>query len=380
MTGDNSNGLALVMSGGGARAAYQVGFLRGIARHFDDLDLPIITGVSAGAINAAYLANESGTFRRKADALARLWANLDIDQIYRVDTLSVLRNALGWGARLLMGRASQAIHLKSLVDTTPLMEMMKANLKTRHGELIGIPENIHSGRLRAIAITASSYSTGRSVTWIQGREINNWERAHRQSVITNIHLNHILASASLPMFFPAVQVEGNWYGDGGIRLTAPLSPAIHLGGRRLLAISTRYQREEDERELTNIDGYPPPAQVVGAMFNAVFLDLFDNDALRLQRLNELLKQMPGGRYGELQPVKLLLLRPSRDLGRMANEFEPSLPSAFRFMTRGLGTRETRSNDLLSLVMFQPDYINHLLDLGTTDALNKMDEIKQFLRE
>jgi NTE family protein len=177
-----------------------------------------------------------------------------------------------------------------------------------------------------------------------------------------------------------VQVEGNWYGDGGIRLTAPLSPAIHLGGRRLLAISTRYQREEDERELTNIDGYPPPAQVVGAMFNAVFLDLFDNDALRLQRLNELLKQMPGGRYGELQPVKLLLLRPSRDLGRMANEFEPSLPSAFRFMTRGLGTRETRSNDLLSLVMFQPDYINHLLDLGTTDALNKMDEIKQFLRE
>lgn len=380
MSGDNANDLALVMSGGGARAAYQVGYLRGIARHFEELDLPVITGVSAGAINAAYLANEAGNFRHKAEALARLWANLDTDQIYRVDTLSVLRYALGWGARLLMGRASHAIHLKSLVDTTPLMEMMQSNLTTQRGELTGIEENIHNGRLRAIAITASSYSTGRSITWIQGKGINTWERAHRKSVITNLHLNHILASASLPMFFPAVHVVDGWYGDGGIRLTAPLSPAIHLGGRRLLAISTRYLRQEEERELTNIDDYPPPAQVVGAMFNAVFLDLFDNDALRLQRVNDLINRIPGGQYGELQPVKLLLLRPSRDLGRLANEFEPSLPRTFRFMTRGLGTGETRSNDLLSMIMFQPDYINQLLDLGTTDALNKMDEIKQFLRE
>lgn len=380
MNNENSNDLALVMSGGGARAAYQVGFLRGLARFYDELHFPVITGVSAGAINAAYLASEHASFHTKAEALARIWENLDIEQVYRVDTPSVLRYALGWGVRLLMGRASHSVHLQSLVDTSPLMEMMKSNLRTEHGVLTGIAENIRRGNLRAIAITASSYSTGRSVTWIQGREIHNWERAHRKSMITNIHLNHILASASLPMFFPAVHVDGGWYGDGGIRLTAPLSPAIHLGGRRILAISTRYLRGDHEREVPNIDVYPPPAQVIGAMFNAVFLDLFDNDALRLQRINDLIEHLPDGHNGDLHPVKLLLLRPSHDLGKLANEFEPNLPRAFRFMTRGLGTRETRSNDLLSLIMFQPDYIHHLLEMGCNDAIARIDEIRDFLQD
>ena len=170
-------------------------------------------------------------------------------------------------------------------------------------------------------------------------------------------VDHVMASSSLPIFFPAVRIGPHWYGDGGIRLTAPLSPAIHLGASRILAISTRYARSRAEADASSIDDYPPPAQIVGVLFNAIFLDLFDADALTLTRVNKLIDCMPPEERGPLRPVELLVLRPSRDLGKLANEYEARLPPAFRFLTRGLGTRETRSNDLLSLVMFQPDYLD-----------------------
>jgi NTE family protein len=180
------------------------------------------------------------------------------------------------------------------------------------------------------------------------------------------------------MLFPAVQIDGHWFGDGGIRLTAPLSPAVHLGARRIIAISTRYGRSQAEADLPATDGYPPIAQIAGVLFNAVFLDLFDADALTLQRVNRVVERLPPEARGELQQVELLLHRPSRDLGRLANEYEAELPRAFRFLTRGLGTRETRSNDLLSLVMFQPDYLARLIELGETDARARMGEIESFL--
>jgi NTE family protein len=152
-------------------------------------------------------------------------------------------------------------------------------------------------------------------------------------------------------------VHGEWYGDGGIRLTAPLSPAVYIGARQILAISTRYLPMPEEQGSDMIDDYPPPAQVAGSMFNAIFLDVFDNDALRLERINSLIECQAELQDHELEPIQLLLLRPSKNLGKMANQFEPNLPLAFRFMTRGLGTKETRSNDLLSMVMFQQDNIS-----------------------
>jgi NTE family protein len=193
-------------------------------------------------------------------------------------------------------------------------------------------------------------------------------------------LDHILASASLPLFFPAVQIDNCWYGDGSIRLTAPLSPAIHLGASRILAISTRYGRSREEANCPNIDGYPPPVQVAGAILNAIFLDVFDADALRLQRVNKLIAKLPEEEREGLRPIKMLLLRPSRDLGKLANEYESRLPRAFRFMIRGLGTGETRSNDLLSLLMFQPDYLKRLIELGQEDAEARREEIASLLAE
>jgi NTE family protein len=192
-------------------------------------------------------------------------------------------------------------------------------------------------------------------------------------------IDHVMASSALPLFFPAIEIEDEYFGDGGVRLAAPLSPAIHLGAEKILAISTRYNRTAEEARLPDVTGYPPPAQVLGVLLNSVFLDLLDQDALRLERLNGLLRKLPPEERDGLRPVKLLVLRPSVDLGRLANEFEPQLPKTFRFLTRGLGTRQTKSPDFLSMVLFQPDYIGRLIEIGEADAEARADEIDEFLR-
>ena len=187
-----------------------------------------------------------------------------------------------------------------------------------------------------------------------------------------------MASAALPFFFPAIEVDGAWYGDGGIRLTAPLSPAIHLGAKKILAVTTRYTRTREEADRPMINGYPPPAQVAGVLFNAIFLDQLDGDALQLRTVNALIDALPEEKRQGLRPIELLVVRPSEDLGRLANAYEAELPKGFRFFTRGLGTRETRSNDMLSLVMFQPDYVKRLLELGESDAERRHADFAAFL--
>jgi NTE family protein len=205
-----------------------------------------------------------------------------------------------------------------------------------------------------------------------------WARPQRRSVRCGLGVAHVMASSALPFFFPAIEVEGDWYGDGGIRLTAPLSPAVHLGARRILAVSTRYAKNEEEAGRRQVIGYPPPAQVAGALYNAIFLDQLDSDALHMSQINELLTHVPGGVFNGLRHIDLLVLRPSEDLGRLANEYEPDLPRAFRFLTRGMGTRETRSNDMLSLMMFQKDYIARMIDMGEADASKRHSELYRFL--
>jgi NTE family protein len=267
-----------------------------------------------------------------------------------------------------------------MVDTEPLRRFLYGALAAEPvgGAFSGIAENLARGRLRAVAVTTSSYSAGTSVTWVEGQQIEAWRRSHRVGVSCRLTVEHVMASTSLPLLFPSVVLGGEWHGDGGIRLSAPLSPAVHLGARRILAISTRHQSGVGAAaNTTMIDGYPPPAQIAGSLINALFLDLIDADALRLERINELLARIPEGRLDGLQPVQLLLMRPSQDLGALANDYEPRLPRGFRFLTRGLGTRQTRSNDFLSLVMFQPDYLQHLIELGRADAEKRLDELLAF---
>jgi NTE family protein len=370
--------LALVLSGGGARAAYQVGVLRGLSRRFPELAPPIVTGVSAGAINAAWLAARTEPFLAKVDDLRKMWRDLRTEQVFSVGSFALARNVSRTGLRLISGGLIRAPRSSALVDTTPLRELLMKAIGDESGALAGIDANIRAGALRSLAITSSCYTTGRSVTWIQGGELPLWNRADRVGERTQIAVDHVLASASLPLLFPAVQVEGRWYGDGGIRLTAPLSPAIHLGASKILAISTRNATREVVSAPEHSAPYPPPAQIAGVLMNAVFLDLFDADTLNAQRVNKLIDALPPDRRGDLRPIDLLVLRPSRDLGLLANEFEARLPSAFRFLTRGTGTRDDRSNDFLSMVMFQPDYSAGLMAIGEADVTARADEIAAFL--
>ncbi|MDH3222588.1 MAG: patatin-like phospholipase family protein [Gemmatimonadota bacterium] len=371
--------LGLVLTGGGARAAYQVGVLRYLSKRFPDLSIPIITGVSAGAINAAHLAAHHGTFRQAGQELGQLWSHLTVDDVFRTDFKSLYRQVIRWSKQLVSGGSGGAITVRGLVDTDPLRGFLTEALHAVKAEITGIRYNLEIGRLKAVALSTSNYSTGQSVTWVQGRGIAQWERPNRRSRVTTLTIEHVMASAALPLMFPAVQIGAEWYGDGGIRLTAPLSPALHLGAARILAISTRHDRTFAEANVPSVAGYPPPAQIAGVLMNAVFLDLLDQDAHRLRRINGLLEGIPNreDRMG-MRTIRLVTMRPSVDLGKLANQYEPELPKAFRFMTRGLGTKETDSPDFLSLVMFQPNYLQELIAVGEADAEEHFDDLARLI--
>ena len=370
--------LALVLTGGGARGAYQVGLLRCLARRLPGLRVPILTGVSAGAVNAVHLASHHGSFAQAVDELTELWSELTPERVFRPDAGSLAWNITRWGVRLMSGGVFPAPDVKGLVSTAPLRRYLEESMAAIEGEITGIDYNLRRRALKAVAISTTSYTTGQNVIFVQGRGIETWERPNRKVIQTRIRVDHVLASASLPLFFPAVPIGDQYYGDGGIRLAAPLSPALHLGARRILAVSTRFDRSRAEADRPDVSGYPPPAQVLGVLMNAIFLDLLDQDVHRLERLNRLLERLPERDREGLAPIRLVVVRPSKDLSKLAGEYEPRLPRAFRYLTRGFGTRETGSPDLLAMAMFQPDYLRRLIDLGEEDAERRIDEILELL--
>jgi NTE family protein len=356
-----------------------VGLLSAIARRYPHLKVPILVGVSAGAVNTIHLASHRGTFAEALEALVRLWLSLTPEHVYRVDATSLTSNVLRSGFKLLSGGAAHPERMRGMVDTTPLQEFLRQSLEQNtDGTFPGIDYNLARGSLQAVALSATSYTTSQSVTWVQGREITTWERPQRKSEHAKLTVDHVMASTALPLIFPATRVGDEWYGDGGIRLTAPISPALHLGASRVITISTRYNRTRAEADVPQLVGYPPPAQVLGVLYNAVFLDMIDQDVIRLERLNRLIEKLPPDKRDGMRVIDMLVLRPSMDLGRLSREYEFKLPSFFRFLTRGLGTRKTTSPDILSLVMFQEDYIRRLIELGEADAERQHQRISAFI--
>ena len=370
--------LAILLPGGGARAAYQVGFLRWVAKHIPDAHFPIVTGVSAGAINAAFLASYRGTQAAAVDRLCEMWSHMTSDRVFRTDGPSLGALVARWGLRLLAGGTALAPAVQGLVDTSPLRETLVDVFDARDDAIGGIADNIAEGRLWALALLTSHYGTGQSVVWTQGRDLREWERPDRRSRNTALTLDHVLASSALPLFFPAVRLPDGWHGDGGIRLTAPFSPALHLGASRILAISTRYATDGNFDD-TDKRRHPPPMQIAGQLLDAVFLDDLDRDALELERINRLLRDVPPEKRRGLRPIELLVIRPSVDISRLSAEYEPQLPRVFRHLVRGLGSREVQSPDLLSLLTFQPEYLVRLMDLGEADAEARAGEIRALLR-
>ena len=376
---DANNDLAVMLTGGGARAAYQVGLLKGIARHFPHLRFQIIVGVSAGAINAAYLAASRATLRETAERLGSMWCELNCDSIYQFDwkVLLPFRSAIAsMSPRKLKWARSQP---HGIVDTTPLRNLLSRVLNVPAGKVIpGIEENILSGDLRSLALISLDYSTGQTVRWVQGRNYDDYEGPNRRVAPTQFTTEHVLASAALPFVFPAVRINDVYYGDGGIRLAAPLSPAVHLGASRIIAMSTAYQRTAVEAATPVLTGYPPPAQILGQLVNAIFLDVIEEDAARMERMNELLRKMAPHERDGLKPIDLLVLRPSVDLGKLAGEYERYLPRKLKLLVRALGTKETDSPDFVSLLMFEPEYTKRIIEIGESDVELRLPEIRSFL--
>lgn len=367
---------ALVLSGGGARAAYQVGLLRHLGKRRPDRFFPILAGVSAGAINTAQLASHPGSADEATAELAEHWRTLTVNEVFRSDPFSLASIAVRWAFTLGSGGTRLGPQARSLVDTDPLRRFLEGAI-----DLSGIDENIRSGRLRAAAITATSYHTGRTVSFVHGHpDVELWERPQRRAVRDRLTLDHVMASSALPLLFPAIRIRDEYYGDGSIRQSAPLSPAVHLGADRILSVSARYGRSVREAKVPAVDGYPPPAQVIGLLLNNIFLDSLDADARRLQRINHLLESCR--RWEDeaegLRHVRHMVLRPSRDLGALAASYRNELPRMLRFLVGGLESGRSRTSDFVSYLLFEPGYINRLIELGERDAERQWPEIAAFL--
>ena len=373
----------ILLPGGGARSAYQAGVIRYIAEEFPEAYFPIQTGVSAGAINAAHLGNHTGTFKEASQHVVDAWTGRELEDIIEIESnLSLLWDLL-WDARAPSPEEPTSANVRSthgILDTTPLAETLRSHLDAPDGTLSGVRPNLVDGRLQALAVVTTNYATGQTVTWVQGEDFDAWERPDRIGRHTQLSVEHVMASSSLPLIFPAVRLGDSWFGDGGIRLSAPLAPVVHLGADKILAIPTQYSRSRAESEEITLEGYPPTAQIVGVLMNAIFQDALPQDAHTLQRINALLDELPRRKRHGMRPLELLQIRPSVDLDALAHDFRDQVPGPIQTLTSGLGRRERESPDWLSVLLFHPGYIERLLEIGYGDAQDMHDQLEAFLAD
>jgi len=367
--------LALVLAGGGARAAYEVGVLSAIAERAPALEFPIVTGVSAGAINAVYLAAHAESLPGAVAALRDHWSHLVVDRVYRIEPWRMVRALLRGVAGTLLGTRGGAAVVRGLLDMSPLRESLAARL-----DFTGIDAKIAAGRLRAVALSTTSYASGETVTFVHGTpDTPMWRRAMRSAVRARLTLDHVLASAALPILFPAVRLGESFYGDGSVRQTAPLAPAIHLGAQAILAVTQRSEPERAASPASAPRDYPTLAEVIGLLLHAIFLDALEADAERIDRINQTLARVPAGAAPDgLRPIRLLMLRPSRGLGALAATCGAELPAAVRWAVRGMGGQGATAVDFLSYLLFDPAYTTALIELGYADGRAQWPRIEQFL--
>ena len=366
----DGNSTGLVLGGGGARAAYQTGVMEYVGETFPRASVPLMTGVSAGSINAAHLAADPGPWAHRTGRLTSYWEELTMDDVFAPRSLWTL------GRSLVRGTPSPK---QTLLDTAPLRAYLAERLPTDEEErLTGVAENLDAGRLEGLAISTSNYATLQTVTWVQGRSMHDWERPNRIGRRTTLSLDHVMASTALPMIFPAVRLDDAWYGDGGLRMLDPLAPAIHLGADRLFVISTRYERSQVEaNQAARTPAYPSPFQMLGILANVLMLDVLEHDAAVLRRVNRLVRQIRSEQRGQLQPIDLLVLRPSVDLGALAGEFALDIGGAMGHLLNLVKWPTDPPPDWWSMLLFEHSFIHRLLEIGYNDAKRQHDRIEAF---
>jgi NTE family protein len=371
--------LGLVLSGGGSRGAYQAGVLKAIAEICDrvgcDQPFPIVTGVSAGAINAAFWGAHADNMRVAAEKLCELWSNVTFDRVFSSDMLSMGTIGTKWILDVSVAPFLGRHKAESLLNTAPLRQLLKEHLNF---DLI--QENLRKGHLRSIAVTATDYGSTNSVTFVQSaKPVELWERKQRLSVQTELSVDHIMGSSAVPLFFPASQVGDSFYGDGCLRNTAPLSPAIHLGAEKLLVVGVR--KQPPTSEITQIPPTKPSiARVLSVVLNAIILDGVDWDIERLSRINKTLSAVPEEKRAELplKPIDFIWLHPSEDIGKLAQIETRQLPRVIRFLMKGLGPLSEASG-IASYLLFDPVFCGQLIDMGYNDTIKRRSEVEDFLQ-
>lgn len=372
--------VGLILTGGGARAAYQVGVLKAIAELMPRRarnPFSVICGTSAGSLNAATLAINAGSFRKGVRYLDNIWKNFHPSQVYRTDVLGVLSNTLRWLSGLLLSALGiNKLKHVSLLDNSPLQTLLENILPCEK-----IQENIDAGLLQALSITASGYGTGQSVSFYQGAaHLHPWRRTRRLGIPTKIEIKHLMASSAIPFIFPAALINREYFGDGSMRQIAPISPALHLGATRVLVIGVTATNVDTSRT-SEMHEYPTLAQIAGHAMNSIFLDNMEVDLERLRKNNELITLMPDEfqKHTDFCHVDVLVISPSQPLEKIAERYAKEMPWTIRLLLRMIGARPRRGDTLLSYLLSESKYCSALIDLGYQDAMHRREEIMRFLK-
>jgi NTE family protein len=359
--------LGLVLTGGGARSAYQVGVLKGIAdllRRGSACPFPIITGTSAGAVSAIALASDAAHFRRSIVAIERVWRDFRVHHVFKADAASMLKSGLHWFMAFLTGGwLVQPPH--SLFDNSPLWELLRLHL-----HFDGIPRSLYKTHLQAIGISATCYGDADSVTFFTaGPSAEPWHRVYRKGVRATLTLDHLMASLAIPFLFRPVLLNGAYYGDGAMRQTSPLSPAILLGATRLVIIGVNDPVPTGAPPLRPAIE-PTFSQMFGFMLDSLFMDTLNASLERINRYNE---------SAEMRPIETLVLMPSRDVNEIARRHLRELPRALRTLLRALGAHNSANSLLLSYLLFERGFTRELIEMGYQDAKSRAAEIREFLQ-